>query len=127
MRRALLRNFCYIFLCFLAVTFALALFTYSSTRAALEGELMNSTADIAAGYAAQMDDFFIGLNRLNATLSINQLINSYIASPQASPGIFEGLHESIRSQLETAIYSLDYVDSIIFSLHDKTIPSISSK
>ena len=112
MRRALLRNFCYIFLCFLAVMFALALFTYSSTRAALEGELMNSTADIAAGYAAQMDDFFIGLNRLNATLSINQLINSYIASPQASPGIFEGLHESIRSQLETAIYSLDYVDSI---------------
>ena len=119
MKRAVWRNFCYIFVFFLIVTLVIAVFMYSHTKATLEIELLKSNEDLAEGYAEQMDDFFISLNRLNATLAINQLINSYIASPRLSPVIFSGLRESIRSQLETAVYSSDYIESIyVVSLAD---------
>ena len=88
MKRAVWRNFCYIFVFFLIVTLVIAVFMYSHTKATLEIELLKSNEDLAEGYAEQMDDFFISLNRLNATLAINQLINSYIASPRLSPVIF---------------------------------------
>lgn len=112
MKRAVWRNFCYIFIFFLIVTLFIAVFMYSHTKNTLETELLKSNEDLAEGYAEQMDAFFISLNRLNATLAINQLINSYIASPRLSPVIFSGLRESIRSQLETAVYSADYIESI---------------
>ena len=94
MKRAVWRNFCYIFIFFLIVTLFIAVFMYSHTKRTLEEELLKSNEDLAAGYAEQMDDFFISLNRLNATLAINQPINSYIASPRtAGDGrLFVGLY-----------------------------------
>ena len=112
MKRAVWRNFCYIFIFFLIVTLFIAVFMYSHAKTTLETELLKSNEDLAAGYAEQMDDFFISLNRLNATLAVNQPINSYIASPRLSPVIFSGLRESIRSQLETTVYASEYIESI---------------
>lgn len=112
MKRAVWRNFCYIFIFFLIVTLFIAVFMYSHAKTTLETELLKSNEDLAAGYAEQMDDFFISLNRLNATLAVNQPINSYIASPRLSPTIFSGLRESIRAQLETTVYASDYIESI---------------
>ena len=112
MKRAVWRNFCYVFIFFLIVTLFIAVFMYSHAKTTLETELLKSNEDLAAGYAEQMDDFFISLNRLNATLAVNQPINSYIASPRLSPVIFSGLRESIRSQLETTVYASEYIESI---------------
>ena len=112
MKRAVWRNFCYIFIFFLIVTLFIAVFMYSHTKRTLEDELLRSNEDLAAGYAEQMDDFFISLNRLNATLAVNQPINSYIALPHLSPTIFSGLRESIRAQLGTTVYASDYIESI---------------
>ena len=113
MKRAVWRNFCYIFIFFLIVTLFIAVFMYSHTKNTLETELLKSNEDLAEGYAEQMDAFFISLNRLNATLAINQLINSYIASPRLSPGCAKAFARSWKQPFIRRIISSPFTSFLL--------------